>query len=790
MTHSKSRTGAARRPFGGTVRIAGLMAGVALLPMLSAGQAAAQEEPQARPAARTTQVEEIVVTARRRAESLQDVPASVTAFTGERLFETGALDIVAINDLVPNVTLEVSRSTNNTLTPFIRGVGQQDPVAGFEQGIGVYLDDVYLARPQGSVLEIYEVERVEVLRGPQGTLYGRNTIGGAIKYVTKRIGDEPAARVTVRGGTFRQRDAIVSADLPVTDAFRVGASVATFNRSGFGDNLINDGRENYNKDVVAARASMEFLPNPDLFIRLSGDFVSDESDPRQGHREVGGVQFPDTLDNVYDTRAGLEGPQGFEQYGFALNAEYDIDRNFLVKSITAYRADDSFLLEDFDSLPIADIDVPARFDNEQFTQELQLQYASDRLSGVAGFFYMNADAFNEFDVILATFEQVIGDPVTAYTLGDFETDTWSVFADVSYSLTDTIELTLGGRYTEDERTGRILRQSFLSGVGSGLLGRVDPAQAVPLPPSTDFEGSETFEDFTPRASIAWMPNEDLNLYFSWSQGFKGGSFDPRGDATLTPDFNGDGQIGDDEIKQFLLFEPEEVDTFELGAKATWLGGRLTTNVAVFYTDYTDIQIPGSVGVDTDGDGINDTFAGVTTNAGEAEIIGAEFEGQAILTDNLAVTGTVGFIDADFQEFIDEDGENVADERVFQNTPRWTASAALTYRTPLAVYGYDGEFTAIASGSYRGDTNQFEIPNPLIDTDAYALLNLSVIWTTEDRFLQIGLHGKNLTDEQYRVAGFNFPSVLSSQLGALGVEGAVTSFFGDPRTVMGSLTFNF
>ncbi|HLL58866.1 MAG TPA: TonB-dependent receptor plug domain-containing protein, partial [Allosphingosinicella sp.] len=187
-------------------------------------QAAAANEAMAQEG--STQDTDIVVTARRRAESLQDVPIAVTAYSGEALERQGAIDITDISDTTPNVTLETSRGTNTTLTAFIRGVGQQDPVAGFEAGVGIYLDDVFLNRPQAAVLDIYDVERIEVLRGPQGTLYGRNTIGGAIKYVTRRLDDQPSLRARANLGTYKQADLIVSASTPLTDTVRVGVSGA------------------------------------------------------------------------------------------------------------------------------------------------------------------------------------------------------------------------------------------------------------------------------------------------------------------------------------------------------------------------------------------------------------------------------------------------------------------------------------------------------------------------------------------------------------------------------------
>jgi outer membrane receptor protein involved in Fe transport len=208
-----------------------------------------------------TQGQELVVTARRRAESLQDVPIAVTAYSGEALERQGAIDITDISDTTPNVTLETSRGTNTTLTAFIRGVGQQDPVAGFEAGVGLYLDDVFLNRPQAAVLDIYDVERIEVLRGPQGTLYGRNTIGGAIKYVTRRLDDEPTLRMRANLGTYDQADLILTTSYPLSEAIRVGVSGARLSRGGFGDNLNRRPRKLQSRHL-RARGTIEIEPTP------------------------------------------------------------------------------------------------------------------------------------------------------------------------------------------------------------------------------------------------------------------------------------------------------------------------------------------------------------------------------------------------------------------------------------------------------------------------------------------------------------------------------------------------
>ena len=228
------------------------------------------------------------MTAQRREESLLDVPLSVSAFDGDLLADLGVDDLTEVAKISPNVTLEVSRGTNSTLTAFIRGVGQQDPVAGFEAGVGVYIDDVYLNRPQSAVLDVYDVERIEVLRGPQGTLYGRNTIGGAVKYVTRGLSDELDLSARVALGSYSQADMIITASAPLSDTFRIGGALAHITRDGFGDNLTLSGVENYNKDLTSARLSAEWDVSPDFQIRLAGDYTEDRSDPKQGHRLIPG----------------------------------------------------------------------------------------------------------------------------------------------------------------------------------------------------------------------------------------------------------------------------------------------------------------------------------------------------------------------------------------------------------------------------------------------------------------------------------------------------------------------
>ena len=758
--------------------VAGLLGSAATAAFLTApASAQTADAHQAAPVVDDDNV--IVVTARRREESIQDVPLSITAISGEALAKNGTLEITEIAQEVPNLTLEVSRGTNTTLTAFIRGVGQQDPVAGFEAGVGLYVDDIYLNRPQGAVLDIYDVERIEVLRGPQGTLYGRNTIGGAIKYVTAALPDETAIKVRGTYGSYNQADLIVTASTPVSDSLKVGVSGARLSRGGFGDNLVQEGVENYNKDVWGARGTIEFDNGP-LFIRLSGDYVKDNSDPRQGHRLLpGAFSGAPVLDDVYDTRAGLDVvDQEVEAYGGGLTIAYELNDTMTVKSITGYRKDHSTTPIDFDSLPQADLDVPAIYRNKQFSQELQFLYEGDRLSGVLGAYYLDASAFTAFDVALFTTGAIpsVNLPgLNAQTLGDVDTKTWSIFGDFTYDLTDQLSLSLGGRYTWDKRTSRILRTTFVGGY-SDLF---PPTDAVPIAVTSDFNGSATFKEFTPRASLSFKPNANHTFYATYSKGFKGGGFDPRGQTSQAPDLDGDGDIDYADQYEFLSFAPETVDSYEIGWKASLLDDSLFISLAAFKGDYTDVQIPGSVGVDSNGDGISDSFVGITSNAGDADVNGVEFEGRAVVGRNFAGPGSrltfnwaLGVLDAKYNTFIDALGNDVADQRVFQNTPDVTVNTGFDLGIPVA----SGIVDFLGSVSLRSDASQFELPGPL-DQDGYALVDASIVYTDDSDRWSIGIHGKNLFDQRYIVSGYDF--VTGS---VLGLEGNLTAFYGDPRRV--------
>ncbi|GGB51855.1 TonB-dependent receptor [Blastomonas aquatica] len=738
----------------------------------------------------------IVVTARRRAENLQDVPISISAFSAERLENQGALDITDLSQITPNTTLENSRGTNSTLTAFIRGVGQQDPVPGFEAGVGIYLDDVYLNRPQAAVLDIYEVERIEVLRGPQGTLYGRNTIGGAVKYVTKMLPQDFSMKVRATYGTYDQAEGVVTVSAPIGDIVRVGGTVARLSRGGFGDNLNIRSLENYNRDVYAGRGTLEIGGyDAPVLIRISGDYTRDKSDPRNGHRLIPGIRsgIP-VLRDVYDTRAGLNSPeQDIEAYGLAMNIAAELTDTLTLRSISAWRKDDSFTPIDFDALPAIDVDVPALYRNEQVSQEFQLLYEGSRLKGLVGFYYLDAKASTAFDVLLFTTVPNLN----AFTAGDVRTDTWSVFGDFTYDFTDQLSLSLGGRYTVDKRNSTILRQT--------KLGRSAEFGGTPivLATTSNFNGQARFTDFNPRASLSFKPNTDHLFFASYSQGFKGGGFDPRGLSTAAPDLNRDGVRSEDEIFDFLSFEPETVDSYELGWKGSFANNAINLAVTGFYADYTNVQVPGSAGFDSNGDGVNDTFIGVTTNAGKAEFKGLEFEGNAVFAQEfagsgsfLSVNATLGYIDGEYKRFIDARNIDVADLRRIQNTPKWTASGTFTGAVPA----FSGMITGSTTLSYRSKTFQFETPSPFLDQEGYALWDAALIWRDDADLFSFGVNAKNILNKQYITSGYQFlatapdgtptRNAAGAFVPTLGTEGVATAFYGNPRQVFATATVKF
>jgi iron complex outermembrane receptor protein len=743
---------------------------------------------------------DIVVTARRRSETLLNVPIAVTAFTADKLDKIGAVDLTDIQNTTPNTTIKDARGTNSTLAAFIRGVGQQDPVPGFEAGVGIYLDDVYLNRPQAAVLDIYDVERIEVLRGPQGTLYGRNTIGGAVKYVTRRLPDHFELAVRGTYGSYNQADGIVSLSAPIGSMLRVGVSGARLTRDGFGRNL-NLGIDNYNKDIWAGRGTVEFeTPDSRLLVRITGDYTHDMSAPRNGHRLFAGkLTGSPVLSNVYDTNAGLNFPkQDIQAGGLSMTATAKLSDNLTFKSISAWRKDRSFTPIDFDSTPSVDVDVPAVYRNEQTSQEFQFQWSSSKVNGIVGFYYLGAKASTGFDVLLNTTLANLD----AYTAGDVRTETSSIFGDFTFDFTPQLSLSVGGRDTWDQRKSFVYKANFLGGPLYGATSEFGGNPTLNLGASTNFRGEANFKRFTPRASLSFKPNADHMFYISYSEGFKGGGFDPRGSGTSAPISNPAVGRTYQDIYNYLSFDPESVNSYEIGWKGSAFDRRLTWALDGFYADYKNVQIPGSVACVIGG---VQSFCGITTNAAKATIKGIELETNAILArgfagpgSNVTLSGTMGYIDPKYKHYIGPTGTEVSQYREFQNTPKWTVSGTLSGNVPIA----GGDLNASTTVSYRSLTHQFEVASPFLDQPAYTLWDANLTYSFgSKRQYSFGIHAKNITDVRYKTSGYQYlaanaatGAIIYTPSGGvtptLGKEGIATAFYGNPRQVFGTFSLKF
>jgi iron complex outermembrane receptor protein len=408
--------------------------------------------------------------------------------------------------------------------------------------------------------------------------------------------------------------------------------------------------------------------------------------------------------------------------------------------------------------------------------------------------------------------------LTAVTQGDVDTKTWAIFGDFTYDINDKWSVSVGGRYTSDKRHAKVFRANYIFGGQAGLGGSDPFGVGIQLgAPTSNFDGKRKDTDFTPRASISFKPNDDHNIYLSYAQGFKGGGFDPRGLTSATPRNPDTPTVPptDEEIYEFMAFDPETVDSYELGWKGALFDKRLRMAVAIFRANYKDVQVPGSAGGVTAG-GVP-TFVGITTNAGKARFQGLEVEANWAIAEDLATpgdrlnfNGALGYLDAEYREFEtlvnrDQNGvpvpahiEDMADFREVQNTPKWTLSGGLNYDTPIG----SGRLNFNTNLSYRSSSQQFEIAAPGIDQDGFALWDASIVWRSAGDRWSIGLHGKNLTDTRYKTSGYVFllqnpytgeyinNAGQPAYTPTLGREGILSAFYGNPRQVFLSLGAKF
>jgi len=742
-----------------TVRLALLFASAALMD-LSSGAAFAQSDqsPDSTKAANAprssdsdevtaTTVETVVVTARRRDEQLKDVPSAVTVFTAEKLEDIGAKDITELTRTTPNLTLQVARGSNSTINIFMRGVGQGDPLWGFEPGVGIYVDDVYYARPQGAILDVYNVDRIEVLRGPQGTLYGRNTEGGAVKFVTAPLADSLAFSAKGSVGTYGETDVNLTASVPLSDTLRIGGGFEHLQHAGFGHNLLT-GAANDEQDVSAGRATAEYQPSDDLFFRISGDLYFDHSNQRVGHRLTPGLHGDAPVtDNVWDNYSGMSPNNYVSNFGYSALARWTMSDQWTFKSITAYRAGSTDANIDFAATPSPELQVPGRYRDHQVTEELQALYTGGRLNGVAGLYYLDSYSAGAADTVLGNAG------LTLYFAGNARTHSFAAYTDVSYDLTDQLQLSAGVRFNDDIRAAAVFRAFYL-GLGSPFFGHDNPLYQL----RTDYENKRHFHNTSPHFSITYKLTDEISTYATYSEGYKSGGFDMRGDAYFTPQTS-------------QGYGPESIRSYEVGLKGSFLDQRLSLNLAAYLEPYKNVQVtiqtpatPPAVGI-----------ASVVANAASARIEGFELEGHAIVWGPLAANFSVGLADANFVHTPILASSGIVD---FALVPKWTGNFQLDYAWPQTVLG--GALDLNAQASYRSKTYMYTAPIPLLDQAGYTLFDANANWVSGDNHWMVGLHGKNLSDKHYRIAAYYLPGALYGD--------TQTGFYGDPRTVLFSVQY--
>ncbi|MEP7703391.1 TonB-dependent receptor [Paraglaciecola sp. 25GB23A] len=722
-------------------------------------------------------LERIEVTARKTVESLQEVPISVTSIGGLELDEKGISVLTEIQQFSPNTTLQNSRGTNSTLTAFIRGVGQQDPLWGYEPGVGIYIDDVYVARPQGAVLDLLDVSRIEVLRGPQGTLYGKNTIGGAIKYVTKPMSGDAELNVKGTVGSYAQQDLKVTGQYPLMeDKLYIGFGYANLSRDGFGEYLVsalpNQDLENYNKDLSATRVTLEFTPSDDLFFRLAWDKTTDDSNAKGGYRLV-----PSILTNapvpasVFDSYTSLPTENKVELEGISLTANWDINDNLALKYIGAKRESYSPTNIDFDNTPLDIFDVPAIYDDNNTTHEIQLNYRADGMSIVSGIYAYDGESCGQFEAILGVFGRSLGLPgLTREVSGCNNSNSTAAYVQGSFDLTEQLSLTVGARYTNEEKQADVNNGLVFASVypESGWIpGYTRPdGNLVPkvLGEDSNDDGtldkakSQSWSRFTPRVGLEYQANSDLMFFASYSQGFKSGTFNPR--ATLNEP----------------AADPEIVDSIEVGMKSDW-SDNLRVNLTLFSLDHKDRQYIGVIPSD-DATVLNQYLANVAASSAK----GIEAEITYVASDNLTFDVALGTFDSKIEE-----NNSVPPLLGISNTPKYTMNFSANYVIESGV----GDFIVNANYYYRDDYRLFE-DSDLLQEDGYGMLNMSVSWQHEDGHWYASLHGKNLTDKEYLVGGYNFVGVNDDGSYAPGLGGDTTliGYYGDPRTVSLTVGYRF
>ena len=738
--------------------------GVLAVSLLASVPAMAQDAPAVVAGGqKTTTLDSVKVTARKREETLQEVPVAVTAFTADALDKLNVEDLSDLDAQVPNLTIYAARGSSSTLTAYIRGVGQSDPLWGVDPGVGIYMDDVYIARPQGALLDVFDVDRIEVLRGPQGTLYGKNTIGGAIKYISKGLRSDFNGYGSVTIGNYGQRDikAAVGGGFGGSEYLRGRISVADLHRDGFGENLIT-GEQVSDKKIRAIRANLGAYVTDAFDLQFAFDHVDDSSGVR-GAQMLRANPFdalftPATgpfrpMDSRYDVRNGMPNVNDTTLSGASITANFRMNDDWSFKYVLAKRESDTETNIDFDTTPDRIADVKAFYSDEQVTHEVQANYdAGGRMRGVLGFYKFDGEAGGQ--VLNNFFNLSFGD-----TQGTVYTESIAAYADWTFDVSDKFSIDAGVRWTSEDKHAVVKNIGYTDATFSKPSGVVAAA----------FDKTINFKNLSPKISLDYQITPDIMVYGLASRGFKSGGYNIRAQATAVP-------------RSAEPFQDEQVDSFEVGTKMGLFDQRLFLNLSAFHNKYKDIQL--SIFTEyTTAQGTK-AFFGDFTNAGEGTVNGFEAEYQWLATDSFSVTGNLAWLDAKFDTYMFKN-VNIANQQEFTNAPEFSGALSLEYRTDIgaagsltARIGYAYQSSVVATTEVVKDPVTLATVQP-ITQDGYGLVNAGVIWKANDAWT-VSLQGSNLTDKAYRTTGYNLYA-------ALGVH---TAFYGPPRQYSLTVKYDF
>jgi iron complex outermembrane recepter protein len=697
-------------------------------------------------------LEEIVVTAQRREERLQDVPIAVTAFSRDQVEARGIQRIDDLNSLSPG--LQISRSPANTTISqiTIRGSSQINPAIYWDPAVGLYLNGVYIGKSQGSIFDVVDLAGIEVLRGPQGTLYGRNTIGGTVNLVTRQPSGTFSGSAALEFGNDNARVGRVSLDLPQIGLASVTLAARTERRDGWVDTSDTSPVPELNNrktDGAHLAARLELGPDLEALYR----FDASDTDQTNNYLQLFRSDDPrlqDFVDRERQTFADIDS-ESFERArveGHALTLSWNVGANNTLKSITGYRKvrwEDSL---DLDGTPET-VAFTQRFtDYEQLSQDLNLTGQAGSLRYVGGLYYFEDEGFTDnpqqFYSGTLNFDSRYGTLTQAY----------AGYGQIDWQPLDPLTLTAGYRYTrESKQLQRVL--GFSPAPGTPFVYYVAEGFETP---------EKTFSDGTPLASVSWAFSDALNVYLRYAEGFKSGGYNGEySNLQDTPDDGIDGTLNDNQTQTLVPFEPERQRSVEIGAKSSLFDGRATANLALFRNKLEDLQASIFTG--------GGAAATVVRNAGKGTVQGVELEAAWRPFERTTLRLNYAFLDASYDEFIDvgppdalgnRSVGNQADNRAFVHAPEHSVNAVLDsilfegrgsqLRAIVDYVWTDAFFTYPYQLAREGDSDYDDEKQAAVNSEveAFGLLNARLSWSGirlgSTATLELALWGRNLLDE--------------------------------------------